>query len=295
MKLINPDVTILPQSKGLEGVYKQIEIAGRTCYKSEDKITEDSCEEFVQRMINNGHTAMLEHGTVYLNMPITTHYSGDINIYQQYPTYCRVNESSKFEFKDKFGDDVCCWHITTNLRFIHEHNLWHDVKELLVEPTKYHERRVTARFICSRSISHELVRHRTFSFAQESSRYCNYSKDRFNNELTFIIPSWLNLSEEEAHAFLPLAYSGMELNEEGKNHLIFFNSLDVAERAYLLMLRRGFKPQEAREVLPNALKTEVVMTGFVSDWKHFFDLRCAPSAHPDMQVLAKKLQNLMKI
>ena len=160
MQFIQPKVEIIPQSEGLIGVYKQIEIAGRTCYKSEDKITNDSCKEFVQRMMNSGHTAMLEHGTVYLAMPITTHYSADVNVYMDYPTFCKVNRSSDFKFKDKFGDPVDCWCITTNLRFILEHDLWLDVEELLCEPTKLHEKRITARFTCDRGVSHELVRHK---------------------------------------------------------------------------------------------------------------------------------------
>ena len=286
MKLINPDVIILPQSKGLEGVYKQIEIAGRTAYKSEDKITEDSAKQFVDMLISRGHTAPLEHGTVYLRgIAVRKDYmSYHIDDYKNNP-YSRV-----YLVRDLEDPDVIEFYITSNFRVLYENN-WLEDLQYLSEPTKFHEKRITARFICSRSISHELVRHRTFSFVQESSRYCNYSKDRFNNKLTFIIPSWLNLSEEEANMFLPLAHSGMELNEEGKNHLIFFNGLDVAEQTYLLMLRRGFKPQEAREVLPNALKTEVVMTGFVSDWKHFFRLRTTLLAetgkpHPDMSYLA---------
>lgn len=170
MKLINPNVEIIPQEEGLLGVYKQIEKAGRTCYKSEDKITEDSCKEFVQRMIKNKHTAMLEHGTVYLAIPITTHYSGSTTIYDKYPTYCKVNQSEGFTFKDIFGDSVNCWCITTNLRFIQEHNLWLDIDDFLCEPSEFHEKRITTRFICDRGVSHELVRHRTFSFAQESTR-----------------------------------------------------------------------------------------------------------------------------
>ena len=155
MKLIEPNVEIIPQGEGLLGVYKQIEVAGRTCYKSEDKISVDSSKEFVQRMINSGHTAMLEHGTVYLAIPITTHYSGAGSIYSEYPTYCRVNESEGFKFRDIFGDPVDCWCVTTNLRFIAEHDLWQDVKELSCEPTKYHEKRVTVRFTCDRGVSHK--------------------------------------------------------------------------------------------------------------------------------------------
>ena len=116
---------------------------------------------------------------------------------------------------------------------------------------------------------------RVFSFAQESTRFCNYSKGKFGRELTFISPSWWD-----------------DANNSVKS--LFLDSLSTAEDCYMEMLDNGCKAQEARQVLPNALKTEVVMTGFVSDWKHFFDLRCAKNAHPDMRRLAIPLQDKFK-
>lgn len=276
MKLINPDVTILPQSKGLEGVYKQIEIAGRTCYKSEDKITEDSCEEFVRRMINNGHTAMLEHGTVYLECPPAVYNKYTKNKYSSCTVYSTGQQPIQFINKSiGYIAKSQIYYVTTNLRVLVE-NEWLDDLKYVCAPTSHHEKRITVRFTCDRGVSHELVRHRVFSFAQESSRYCNYSKGKFGGEITYITPSWWDNANDSVKS-------------------LFLDSLSTAEDCYLEMLDNGCKAQEARQVLPNALKTEVVMTGFESDWKHFFDLRCAPSAHPDMQVLAKKLQSLMKI
>ena len=111
------------------------------------------------------------------------------------------------------------------------------------------------------------------SFAQESTRYCNYSKDKFNNKLTFILPSWVNLFDEY---------------DTNVGH--FTNQLELAEECYIYMINNGWKPQEARTVLPNSLKTELVMTGFVSDWKHFFKLRCHSTAHPQARELAIPLQ-----
>ena len=184
----------------------------------------------------------------------------------------------------------------------------------LCEPTEHHKRRITARFTCSRSISHELVRHRTFSFVQESTRYCNYSKSRFGNNLTFIIPTWAKLQEGE---YKDLQYNSEfdrtrvkinnewyvfeeELfNEAFANHIIdplYFNFIEplyYSEQNYLTGLSRGLKPQQMREILPNALKTEVVMTGFESDWNGFFKLRCDKAAHPDMQKLANELKELI--
>lgn len=274
MKLIKPSFTILHQAPGLEGVYKQIELAGRTCYKSEDKITPDSAKAFVERMINSGHGAMLEHGTVYLGMPIETIIPIEANGWGKY-------ESNKYSK----GGVVCSINgekrvaTTTNLRVLVE-NGWLDDLQYICEPTKYHEKRITVRFICDRGVSHEFVRHRVFSFAQESTRYCNYSKDKFGNELTFIQPCYLN--EAELAQYGP--YHLVSRNKSPES--IFICSLNNAEKDYLTLIESGWKAQEARAVLPNALKTELVMTGFATDWPHFFELRCASNAHPQARELA---------
>lgn len=270
MKLIEPSAEILEQSSGLDGIYKQIEIAGRTCYKSEENVTEDSAKGFVDRMIKSGHGAMLEHGTVYLHLSATSRKCFESNIVKKY----EENKYSKVQ--EKFEDietDYRDWYVTTNYRVLVENN-WLDDLQYLCEPTEYHEKRITVKFICDRGISHELVRHRVFSFAQESTRYCNYSKDKFGNELTFIRPS--TLEDKETYSY---------------NR--FYGTLELFENEYLILLEKGWKPQEARAILPNALKTEIVMTGFESDWENFFKLRCDKAAHPDMQVLANKLKGLM--
>ena len=294
MRLIDSKVELLPQPAGLEGVYKQIEIAGRTCYKSEDKITADSAKEFVDRMIKNGHTAMLEHGTVYLKVPIDDWREDEHEWNYMFPEGCRW---ISMDVDDKFV------YITTNYRHIIEGEVGSEVMgKYICEPTEHHEKRITARFTCDRGVSHELVRHRVFSFAQESTRFCNYSKDKFGNELTFIIPSWLELNPGEyslgrdghGNRFIEGDGYYYDLSDGLAEEPAFIYALWQAEKGYFTMLDLGWKPQQARQVLPNALKTEVVMTGFESDWEHFFELRCAPNAHPDMQVLAKQLQGKLK-
>lgn len=278
MKLIKPSFGILDQQCGLEGIYKQIEIAGRTCYKSEDKITEDSAKGFVDRMIRSGHGAMLEHGTVYLDVPNS---AGD---YDLVPFFAS-NPYSRVVIKPL--DDRVHNYVTTNFRVIVENfaeEYIPDILQYLCEPTEFHEKRITVRFICDRGVSHEFVRHRVFSFAQESTRYCNYSKDKFGNEVTFIIPCWLGWKEQVIHK------GDFEKSGSGStDSQAFINSLLTTESAYKYLLKEGWKPQQAREVLPNACKTELVMTGFTSDWKHFFSLRDATSAHPQAQELAKPL------
>ena len=273
MKLIKPSVEIIKQEEyDLNHIFKFIELAGRTCYKSEDKITEDSAKEFVDRMIKSGHGAMLEHGTVYLTIPSAN--VTDIIICKYF-----LNPYSKI-FIDRINT-----YITTNYRVLVE-NEWLDDLKSLCEPTLFHARRTTVKFICDRGVSHEFVRHRVFSFAQESTRYCNYTKDKFNNELTFIIPCWIKDLEEGTY------YAHAEYHH-AKNDAFkqWFDVCMNAEFVYTNLIEKGWKPQEARTVLPNSLKTELIMTGFDSDWQKFFELRCAPNAHPQAKELADMLKD----
>lgn len=260
MKLIRPSAEIWAQEPGISGVYKQIERCARVCYKSEDKIGEGTAEKMVEMLTKRGHTAMLEHGTVYLMVDC----SG--RLYDKVAEKYTKNKYSMW----KLHQDGVHYCITTNLRVLVE-NGWLDDLQYLCEPTEFHEKRVTVHFICDRGISHELVRHRVFSFAQESTRYCNYSKDKFDGEITFIEPLWL---------------------EDNQQKEVYLNSLEDAENTYMELLH-NWTPQQARAVLPNSLKTEVCMTGFMSDWEHFFELRTAQNAHPQMRELAIPLKEMM--
>lgn len=289
MKLIESSVQIIEE----KDPYKMIELAGRTCYKSEDKITENSAKEFVDRMIKLGHGAILEHGTIYLkidktedgHLPPARLYWSDGN----HKKYTRVR---------KHGNSI---YVTTNLRVIVENNRLDDL-QYQVEPTEHHEKRITAKFICDRGVSHEFVRHRVFSFAQESTRYCDYSKDKFGNDITYIIPSWLDLPEGKYSNWdndwcdvseLKLLYPEVDNLSDPAN--CFLQSIKNAEYYYFMLINRGWKPQQARQVLPNATKTELVMTGFESDWEHFFELRCSGATHPDAKKLADELKSLMNV
>ena len=275
MKLIESKVEVIEQLPGLDGVYKQIELAGRTCYKSEDKITEDSAKAFVDRMIGSKHGAMLEHGTVYLLIRDCDETDTHINEYMSNP-YTKVNSVGNW------------WYVTTNLRVLVENDWMHDLLLYLSEPTEHHEKRITTRFTCDRGVSHEIVRHRVMSFAQESTRYCNYSKDKFGNELTFIKPTWYNQERLEAEIASTIEVDTEEIAEQDFNQF-----LNYCQRQYFKLLNKGCKPQEARQVLPNAVKTEIIVTGFESDWEHFFSLRSpkygAQGVHPDMAKLADEL------
>lgn len=284
MKLIKPSFEIWEQGAGLEGVYKQIERAGRVCYKSEDKITETSAKEFVERMIKSGHGAMLEHGTVYLNYSSYEYFDKEngfpLNKYEENPySKCMI---VKYPLLSKIEG----W-VTTNLRVLVE-NGWLDDLQYICEPTEYHAKRYTVKFICDRGVSHEFVRHRVMSFAQESTRYCNYSKDKFGNEITLIYPNWFSKYFDDDYSNLNAMdwQLGLDVVCAETNWLY---AMLYAEKAYFSSIANGMKPQQARAVLPNSLKTELVVTGFASDWEHFFKLRDAGSAHPQARELAQPL------
>lgn len=310
MKLIESSVQIIEE----KDPYKMIELAGRTCYKSEDKITENSAKEFVDRMIKLGHGAMLEHGTIYLNVPEQTYTetledefgkfnnpnNGLVDRYRK-NKYSKVNSvAADEELRKKYPKvrpfKLTHHYITTNLRVIVE-NGWEEDLEWQCEPTEHHEKRITAKFICDRGVSHEFVRHRVFSFAQESQRYCNYNKDKFNNELTFIKPTWLDIPTGD-YTYWDGDWcdiDNMKIQLPSDNGIAdnFLWCLNNAGMQYRLLINKGLKPQEARGVLPNATKTELVMTGFESDWEHFLSLRTSKNAHPDAQQLSLKLKELL--
>ncbi|GHV47019.1 thymidylate synthase [Clostridia bacterium] len=198
MKIINAGFEIISPIDG-EEVLKQIERVGRTCYKSEGKITADSAPKFVKTLIDRGHEAMIEH----------------------------------FSF--------------------------------------------SVRFICDRGVSHELVRHRIASYAQESTRYCNYGKQ---NEITVIIPFFFD--------------TGLGVHSNSLVYTEWKSACEHCERAYLKLLEYGATPQEARSVLPNSLKTEIVMTANLREWRAFFKLRCHNTAHPQMREVTTPLLKELK-
>lgn len=291
MKLIKPSYEFWEQKEGLSGVEAQIERAARVCYASEPK---GEVGELLGKLIKAKHYAMLEHGTVYLMIDCSGRLIDVANKYIQ-------NKYSKVSLHSD-GVHYC---ITTNYRVLVENN-WLDDLKYLCEPTEYHEKRITVKFTMDRIGSQSFCRHRVFSFAQESTRYCNYSKDKLGNEITFIIPSWLNIPEGIAYWHDGLGYRvGADPNNtdfdaslgyinKSSNYDSFLYALENAEKSYFRLLKEEWKPQQARQVLPNALKTELVMTGFVSDWKHFFDLRAIGTTgkpHPDAETLAKPLMN----
>lgn len=194
MKIIEPFFEVLNMTDP-EYILRFIEKAGRTCYKSEEKSTEDSAKEFVRRLIKSGHHSVIEHITI------------------------------------------------------------------------------SVKVICDRGVSHEIVRHRLASYSQESTRYANYSKDQFGREITFIKPPFWK--------------------ENSEHYLIWQDCMSKCERAYMKLIDEGASPQQARSVLPNSLKTEIVMTCNIREWRHIFNLRCSAAAHPQMREIMLPLLEML--
>lgn len=312
MKIIQPSVELYPQEDyTLEGIYKQIERCARVSYKSEDKITDTSSKQFVDNLIKAGHYAPLEFGTVYLKIPINykhkhegNNYAGGtrVNFNLIYPIFSDNKYSiSKLVTTDSdksmkypgvlygynFEGGIKHQIVTTNMRVIVENHL-EEVLQYLCAPTEYHQKRYCVKFTTDIGVAREFTRHRVFSFMQESTRYCNYSKSRFDNELTFICPKHIDYNEA-------VQYGQFHTKDRSKTpESTFISNLNNAEQDYIYLIEEGWKPQEARQVLPLATKTELVMCGFEDDWKHFFRLRTSIFAetgapHPDMAKLADEL------
>lgn len=271
MKLIQPKAELLPWTPGVEGIYKMIERAGRTCYKSTDKMTDDSAKPFVERMVKSGHTAMLEHGTVYLMVKLP---DDEITPSESLYHY-KNNKHSIYNVANRTA------YVTTNFRVLVE-NEWLDDLKYLCEPTIWHEKRYTFRMVTSIGVTRELNRHRVNSIAEQSTRYCNYAKDKFGNEITVCKPYWLDDNREFK-------------NSEAYNNAyeLFYSACEEAEGYYMTLIDEGFSPQQAREVLPLCTASEIIHTAFASDWRFFFDLRLfakTGNPHPNMLLLAQKMK-----
>ena len=304
MRIINPKFEILTQDTtlGLLGVFQQIKIAGQTCYDSESSRTP---LEFTEMLKRSGHGAMLEHGTIYLTTKDDTVAS----------RYKENRFSYVHEVQQAYHRDMT-YYITTNYRVLVENNWEDDLNFYMVEPTEYHEKRVTVRFTTQIAISREYNRHRVdsiaddsdsitnTSIAEQSTRYCNYSKDKYDGQVSIVKPTWvadiIRDNEEKVNVDLrsmcQSIYLGDDMQEwEALRYWLFGNL--AAEYSYLNMLRLGRTAQEARTVLALDTRTELVHTAFISDWKHFFDLRALGTTgkpHPDAKLLAEPLMEEFK-
>lgn len=281
MKLIKQSFEFINQTDfSLVGIKKHIERCARVSYKSEDKITDTSYEKFVNMLESRGHDRPLEFGTVYLKTTNNESFS------QKY----RCNPYSKVALKYPEGDmpNIYCvptHYITTNYRVIKE-NHWEDDLKYLCEPTEYHYKRYTVHMILDRGVMDEFRTHVGLSHLAESTRYCNYSKDKFGRELTFIKPYWLDVPlGDYGISSLP----GDNIVGLSEGTMVFIDSLLDAEATYLTLLDYGWTPQQARTVLPLGIKSELISCGFEDAWENFFKRRDASDAHPMAQEIAKPM------
>lgn len=295
MKLIKQSFEFINQTDfSLVGIKKHIERCARVSYKSEDKITDTSYEKFVNMLESRGHDRPLEFGTVYLDIPTNNLEPGDEYIYAV-GKYCL----NPWSIKEDFNNHA---YISTNYRVIKE-NHWEDDLQYLCEPTEHHHKRYTVHMILDRGVMDEFRTHVGLSHLAESTRYCNYSKDKFGNEITFIKPCWLNVPEGKYNHCIMVSKDSPDIRVEcvgsdeigkyyniGEDEGLFLNGLVQSELTYLhLINNRKWTPQQARSVLPLGIKSELISCGFKDAWENFFKRRDAPDAHPMAQEIAKPM------
>ena len=273
MKLLKQSYEILDslnEDYSMENVYKFIEKCARTCYKSENKITNASALSFVKGLIKSGHLSMLEHGTIYYRVPLCNSVMSSFFVHNPYSKVNIVQDT----------DEDRAYYITTNLRVLIENKIDYERTNrfFFSKPTKYHYKRRTVKLITARQIANEFVRHRAFSFAQESTRYCNYADNsKFENNLVFISPVFMKEKTT-------LSCSK------------YYDYLRKCENLYLELKDNGWNTEEVATLLPNVTKTELIMTGFGEDWQHFFELRAdgmTGKPHPMAKEIAGMLQKEM--
>lgn len=314
MKLIYPNVNLIRQKPGITGIFNQIEKCGRVCYKSTSEFTKDTSIDFVKRMIKSGHGTTLEHGTVYLKIILKKTQYDDINdikntidFYERNP-YSHVNVRKEFicdnmDCKLNVSVEYNVYYITTNFRVITENNRYTDIEKYGTDITPYHDRRFTIEFTCDIGVGRELNRHRVNSINEESTRYCNYTKDKFENEITYTLPVWLDeyiddieekLFDMDIKDYCKLIYLDEDKWFSNIDYWIF--ALLSAEYSYKNLIKYGWKPQQARLVLNLNTKTTLVHTAFESDWQHFFDLRVKGTTgtpHPSAKEVAEIAQDFI--
>ena len=278
MKLIKQSFEILEQKDfSLIGIKKFIERCGRVCYKSEDRITDDSYEKFVNMLVKRDHARPLEFGTVHLKISsgmLFEKFLQDLVDYKLYnPAWIKYKELPEYTY------------IITNYRhYLQIIKKCPYIAEYFTEQDNcYYPSRYTVHMVLSRGVMDEFRTHVGLSHLAESTRYCAYNKNKFNNEVTFVIPNWVNTNcpnkEQEGPSVASMEWSAAMLD---------------TENSYMNLIRMGCTAQEAREVLPLSVKSELISCGFGDAWSNFFYRRCAKDAHPMAREIAIPLQKRFK-
>lgn len=288
MKLINQNVEEWHCGYTLPEIWSHIAKCARVCYQSKPRNNGETDEEFVKRVVLHNHfideigesrdlqlrlhLSVLEHGTVYLDIPCEEDTLKSITFFTN-NSYSKYNCSIDNHY-----------YITTNMRVIIENNLM-DILHYITKPNIFYYLRTTFNIITDIGVARELARHRTHSISEESTRYCNYGKSKFGNELTFIIPEWVETRCPNAEHSYPSSAD-----------IYWFSACKEAESNYLRLLENGWTPQQARQILPLSTKVQTIHTAFDTNWEEFIKLRadvCSGSVHPNMKVIADKIKCLM--
>lgn len=277
MKLEKPHIEIWRQELPVESMYRQVERVGRICYSSHDKSdgTIEKAKEFTERMLKSGHGEMLEHATVYLKMN------------RWCPKIVKKYKNNPYSICKRVGADDIYYYITTNLRVIYTGDYttfieaykngfdksWiSDLENYQCERTEHHEERITIYLSTDRATGESFIRHRVFSKARESTRACNYTKEKFSG-ISCIYPCW-DMTLEQEH--------------------ILSNALETSEAYYNKLIELGWKPEQARIVLPLDIKSPLAMTGTISQWKEFLEVRAdsiVGRAHPQAIEISQIIRN----
>lgn len=289
MEFLVAGFEIIEQEPGLEGMYKAAELPGRICYGSQDRIAPGTAKKFCEGLMKSNHGAPLEHGTVYLKAPLAYGFpSSELEKYEK-------NKYSKYTGAEGYA------YVTTNLRVLFE-NGWMDDLQYWCEPTPFHEKRYQVRFQVDRFTGEEFLRHRVASFNRESTRYVLFTKEKFGGgSIKYIIPVWMLDKQEAINSLKDYSISDfckcvMDF-EAGVGPMddvcAWMFALKACEWSYCTLTDQfGWQAQQARTVLPCAINSPLIKTAFISDWKHFFDLRALGTTgkpHPQAFELADPL------
>lgn len=299
MEFLIAGYEIIEQEPGLEGIYKAAELPGRICYGSQDKMGPGTAEKFVNGLMKSNHGAPLEHGTVYLKGKLELDEFG--NPFSEWCPLC------KYEYNpySKYYNDGEYVYVTTNLRVLFENGWLSDLDNYLCEPTEYHERRYQVRFQVDRFTGEEFLRHRKASFNRESTRYVLFTKEKFGGgSIKYIIPVWMLDRMDEVETYKNWTISDFCRDvidaECGDSELVsdifvWEFALKACEWSYCKLTDDfGWRAEQARTVLPCAISSPLIKTAFISDWKHFFNLRAIGTTgkpHPQASKLAEPLMN----
>lgn len=311
MKLVDNKVEEYIQEPGIEGIYSAIASAARICYQTDADKMKMPPKEFVEQvLLKNGHTRPLEFGTVYLKIPSTAYMELrliDSRLFGRYEKY-GVHKNTIWTHS-KFGGN---WYITTNMRVImqgsyttdkeawehgYDANWLDDVRDFWCEPTELHDRRRTFTMWMSRGCTDDNRTHITLSSICESTRFCNYSKNKYNNELTFIKPYWISEEtfkawENEDETYLSNDSISDEEFDKRCTEWMFLQRMSDDEDNYLIMANEGLQPQQLKRLFPLSAKAELRLCGFDDAWQNFFWRRCDSHADPECEIVANKIKEM---